>query len=146
MLQKKQSQTYQSPYQSQPQQIGGSSYRSDGGFHGRGGGYQSRGGYGHSQGNYGGGNFYPRSQDGGRGGRGGQSSGPRGGGHSSNYKTLLCKNFQNGNCKYGNNCGFAHGEHELKRAPQAPPTQGQPQLMTFNTANFPTLGAQPNGQ
>ena len=103
--------------------------------------------YSHSGGSYGGNNFYPRSQDGGRGGRGGHMGGSRTG-HSSNYKTLLCKNFQNGNCKYGNNCGFAHGEHELKRAPQpqAPQTPPQPQQMTFNAAHFPTLGAQPNGQ
>ncbi|KAG7321960.1 hypothetical protein KOW79_014818 [Hemibagrus wyckioides] len=36
--------------------------------------------------------------------------------HASNrYKTELCRSFQeNGSCKYGNKCQFAHGESELR--------------------------------
>lgn len=30
------------------------------------------------------------------------------------YKTRLCVNFQNGYCKYGSMCRFAHGEKELR--------------------------------
>ena len=35
----------------------------------------------------------------------------------------MCKNFkETGNCKYGDRCLFAHGDHELiNRAPVAPP-------------------------
>ncbi|GAA6072420.1 mRNA decay activator protein ZFP36 [Tachysurus ichikawai] len=34
---------------------------------------------------------------------------------SNRYKTELCRSFQeNGSCKYGNKCQFAHGESELR--------------------------------
>lgn len=34
---------------------------------------------------------------------------------SNRYKTELCRSFQeNGSCKYGNKCQFAHGEDELR--------------------------------
>ncbi|KAG5269670.1 hypothetical protein AALO_G00204680 [Alosa alosa] len=34
---------------------------------------------------------------------------------SNRYKTELCRSFQeNGSCKYGNKCQFAHGEAELR--------------------------------
>lgn len=32
-----------------------------------------------------------------------------------NYKTQLCVNYQNGYCKYGSMCKFAHGEQELRQ-------------------------------
>ena len=32
----------------------------------------------------------------------------------TNHKTHLCRNFSNGYCKFGENCGFAHGEQELQ--------------------------------
>ena len=31
-------------------------------------------------------------------------------------KTSLCRNWQNGNCRFGSRCQFAHGMHDL-RAP-----------------------------
>merc|ERR1711957_990305 len=35
------------------------------------------------------------------------------------YKTSLCNNFsQFGQCKFEDNCRFAHGEQELREAPQ----------------------------
>ena len=35
------------------------------------------------------------------------------------YKTALCRNFeQTGQCNYGDNCRFAHGEQELRPKPQ----------------------------
>ena len=38
-----------------------------------------------------------------------------GGFNNSNMeKTKLCNFFQNGSCKYENNCRYAHGEKELK--------------------------------
>lgn len=33
------------------------------------------------------------------------------------YKISLCKHFLMGNCPYGENCHFAHGEHELRQYP-----------------------------
>lgn len=33
----------------------------------------------------------------------------------SKYKTVLCKMFLVGNCKYGTSCNFAHGEDELSQ-------------------------------
>ena len=33
----------------------------------------------------------------------------------SNYKTRICKNFEfHGSCKFGDHCGFAHGQHQLR--------------------------------
>jgi hypothetical protein len=34
----------------------------------------------------------------------------------SNYKTVKCKFFEKGFCKFNQNCGFAHGDHELRTA------------------------------
>ena len=31
------------------------------------------------------------------------------------YKSVLCKNFTNGKCKYGKRCTFAHGKDDLKK-------------------------------
>jgi len=30
------------------------------------------------------------------------------------FKTELCRNWENGNCEYGENCAFAHGYDELR--------------------------------
>jgi len=72
----------------------------------------------------------------------------------SNYKTMKCKYFEKGLCKYSNNCGFAHGNHEL-RSPNSPlpqnvlsaissgsinggPTNNTP-TTTGNTGGVPSL-------
>ena len=38
-------------------------------------------------------------------------------GSSQNFKTVACKYFESGNCKYGDNCTYAHGNTELKPKP-----------------------------
>jgi hypothetical protein len=38
-------------------------------------------------------------------------------------KYEMCKNFrEKGDCKYGDRCLFAHGDHELTRRSTEPPT------------------------
>lgn len=34
----------------------------------------------------------------------------------SNFKTMTCKYYKEGNCKYNGNCSFAHGEEELVKS------------------------------
>ncbi len=36
---------------------------------------------------------------------------------ASNAKTVMCRNFLNGGCKYGNKCTFAHSQAEITRRP-----------------------------
>lgn len=84
-------------------------YVSSGDSNGHQGGFRGRGGF-----------------RGGRGGgRGGFNNNFNNGGHfqqqqSANHKTQLCKNFEQGECKYGAKCSFAHGEGELKKSNSAP--------------------------
>ncbi|KAM7367494.1 hypothetical protein PAMP_013786 [Pampus punctatissimus] len=41
--------------------------------------------------------------------------------NSSRYKTELCRPFEeNGTCKYGDKCQFAHGKHELRSLSRHP--------------------------
>jgi len=47
------------------------------------------------------------------GGQGGQNSANKPGSWMSNYKTKICKNWQQGSCAYDAKCTFAHGEAEL---------------------------------
>ena len=43
----------------------------------------------------------------------------------SNYKTVKCKFFENdGQCKFGRNCSFAHGDQDLRK-PYDPLPAGQ---------------------
>jgi hypothetical protein len=42
-----------------------------------------------------------------------RSSGFRG--TAENAKTKLCMGWANGECRFGEKCNFAHGEHELRR-------------------------------
>lgn len=53
------------------------------------------------------------------------------------YKTALCTNWANGECKYGKKCNFAHGQAELRRreAPK-PTTKENPLYKTALCANF----------
>jgi len=44
-------------------------------------------------------------------GKGGCKGGGKGGGKG--FKTQMCKYFQNGSCQKGDQCTYAHGEHEL---------------------------------
>lgn len=135
-----------SQYSSPPANTGGYQSQPGGGSstyqRGSRGGYQREGGY-----QRGGG--YQRDREGGEYQRGGASGYSRGGGstthhHSSgglhqsssnsssggqpresreqnaNYKSSLCKNFMQGNCKYGATCSFAHGDHDLRSGGGAP--------------------------
>ena len=97
------------------------------------------------------------SRGGGRGGRGGYSSygNNNGGGHyqqqqSASYKTQLCKNFNDGDCKYGAKCAFAHGEADLKKPSGNPGSSGPrpgfnqppppvPGLQGFNFNGLPPM-------
>ena len=68
------------------------------------------------------------------------------GGLLSNYKTTLCKNFQEtGFCKYRQNCVYAHGEVELRRLddpmPPVPPT-----VMLFNPSRKNQKNPQANAK
>eukprot|EP01062_Namystynia_karyoxenos_P065774 TRINITY_DN596_c0_g1_i2.p1 TRINITY_DN596_c0_g1~~TRINITY_DN596_c0_g1_i2.p1 ORF type:complete len:761 (+),score=152.97 TRINITY_DN596_c0_g1_i2:118-2283(+) len=77
----------------------------------------------------------PGGTAGGSGGRKKRKSDRGAGGLKSGMrKTQLCRNWQAGGCAFGEECGFAHGEHELQQegtpsaAPggQAPPSRGSP--------------------
>lgn len=61
-----------------------------------------------------GGNGYGRGNGGGSGG-GGQRRGFRG--TAENAKTKLCTRWLQGDCRFGDRCNFAHGEHELRKLP-----------------------------
>ena len=37
-----------------------------------------------------------------------------GGWAANNVKTVLCKNWSEGSCSYGDSCSFAHGEEQIK--------------------------------
>ena len=73
------------------------------------------------QGNMGGGmQFNNMGMGGGYGGGDGGYGGNGGDDQQDKYKTALCNNFsQTGNCKYGDNCKFAHGEEELRSPAQS---------------------------
>ncbi|XP_028651258.1 mRNA decay activator protein ZFP36 [Erpetoichthys calabaricus] len=60
--------------------------------------------------------------------------------NSNRYKTELCRSFQeNGNCKYGNKCQFAHGTDELRMLSR------HPKYKTQACRTFYSLGYCPYG-
>ncbi|XP_070782209.1 mRNA decay activator protein ZFP36L1b [Enoplosus armatus] len=60
--------------------------------------------------------------------------------NSNRYKTELCRPFEeNGACKYGDKCQFAHGMHEL-RSPSRHPKYKTELCRTFHTIGFCPYG------
>nr|XP_061806828.1 mRNA decay activator protein ZFP36L1-like [Nerophis lumbriciformis] len=60
--------------------------------------------------------------------------------NSSRYKTELCRPFEeNGSCKYGGKCQFAHGAHELRSLTRHPKYKTEP-CRTFHTVGFCPYG------
>ncbi|KAK2707638.1 mRNA decay activator protein ZFP36L2-A-like isoform X2 [Artemia franciscana] len=60
--------------------------------------------------------------------------------NASRYKTELCRPFEeNGTCKYGDKCQFAHGYHELRNL------QRHPKYKTELCRTFHTIGFCPYG-
>uniref|UniRef100_H3C924 mRNA decay activator protein ZFP36 n=1 Tax=Tetraodon nigroviridis TaxID=99883 RepID=H3C924_TETNG len=60
--------------------------------------------------------------------------------NSSRYKTELCRPFEeNGSCKYGDKCQFAHGIHELRSLSR------HPKYKTELCRTFHTIGYCPYG-
>ncbi|XP_077409453.1 mRNA decay activator protein ZFP36L1b [Vanacampus margaritifer] len=60
--------------------------------------------------------------------------------NSSRYKTELCRPFEeNGSCKYGDKCQFAHGMHELRSLTRHPKYKTEP-CRTFHTIGFCPYG------
>lgn len=60
--------------------------------------------------------------------------------NSSRYKTELCRPFEeNGSCKYGDKCQFAHGLHELRSLSRHPKYKTE-LCRTFHTIGFCPYG------
>ncbi|XP_063040665.1 mRNA decay activator protein ZFP36L1a [Engraulis encrasicolus] len=60
--------------------------------------------------------------------------------NSSRYKTELCRPFEeNGACKYGDKCQFAHGAHELRSLSRHPKYKTE-LCRTFHTIGFCPYG------
>ncbi|KAI9517203.1 hypothetical protein NQZ68_008460 [Dissostichus eleginoides] len=60
--------------------------------------------------------------------------------NSSRYKTELCRPFEeNGTCKYGDKCQFAHGMHELRNLSRHPKYKTE-LCRTFHTIGFCPYG------
>lgn len=65
---------------------------------------------------------------------------PTGCGSTMRYKTELCRPFQeNGFCKYGDKCQFAHGEQDLRCLPRHPKYKTE-LCRTFHTRGFCPYG------
>jgi butyrate response factor 1 len=59
---------------------------------------------------------------------------------TSRYKTELCRPFEeNGTCKYGDKCQFAHGMHELRNLSRHPKYKSE-LCRTFHTVGFCPYG------
>ncbi|KAJ8014231.1 hypothetical protein DPEC_G00038100 [Dallia pectoralis] len=60
--------------------------------------------------------------------------------NSTRYKTELCRPYEeNGACKYGEKCQFAHGYHELRNLSRHPKYKTEP-CRTFHTIGFCPYG------
>ncbi|XP_060943366.1 uncharacterized protein LOC133020696 [Limanda limanda] len=60
--------------------------------------------------------------------------------NSTRYKTELCRPFEeNGSCKYGEKCQFAHSYHELRSLSRHPKYKTEP-CRTFHTIGFCPYG------
>ncbi|XP_064621386.1 mRNA decay activator protein ZFP36L2-like [Lineus longissimus] len=60
--------------------------------------------------------------------------------NSSRYKTELCRPFEeNGHCKYGDKCQFAHGMHELRNLARHPKYKTE-LCRTYHTVGFCPYG------
>ncbi|XP_054264623.1 protein TIS11-like isoform X1 [Macrosteles quadrilineatus] len=60
--------------------------------------------------------------------------------NTSRYKTELCRPFEeNGECKYGDKCQFAHGGHELRNLVRHPKYKTE-LCRTFHTSGFCPYG------
>ncbi|XP_039594196.1 mRNA decay activator protein ZFP36L2 [Polypterus senegalus] len=60
--------------------------------------------------------------------------------NSTRYKTELCRPYEeNGVCKYGEKCQFAHGFHELRSLSRHPKYKTEP-CRTFHTIGFCPYG------
>lgn len=60
--------------------------------------------------------------------------------NSSRYKTEMCRPFEeNGHCKYGDKCQFAHGVHELRSLSRHPKYKTE-LCRTFHTIGFCPYG------
>ncbi|KAM7394907.1 hypothetical protein PAMA_006582 [Pampus argenteus] len=60
--------------------------------------------------------------------------------NSSRYKTELCRPFEeNGTCKYGDKCQFAHGKHELRSLSRHPKYKTE-LCRTFHTTGYCPYG------
>uniref|UniRef100_A0A8C6US46 mRNA decay activator protein ZFP36 n=1 Tax=Neogobius melanostomus TaxID=47308 RepID=A0A8C6US46_9GOBI len=56
--------------------------------------------------------------------------------NSTRYKTELCRPFEeNGSCKYGEKCQFAHGYHELRSLSRHPKYKTEPRPAPASNAN-----------
>ncbi|KAJ8401151.1 hypothetical protein AAFF_G00387330 [Aldrovandia affinis] len=80
------------------------------------------------------------SSGGGGGEKCSNSAGSQGQVNSSRYKTELCRPFEeNGTCKYGDKCQFAHGIHELRSLSRHPKYKTE-LCRTFHTIGFCPYG------
>lgn len=69
-----------------------------------------------------------------------QTQGRNGNVNSTRYKTELCRPFEeNGHCKYGDKCQFAHGAHELRSLSRHPKYKTE-LCRTFHTTGFCPYG------
>ena len=60
--------------------------------------------------------------------------------NGNRYKTELCRTYQeNGTCKYGEKCQFAHGTHELRTLPRHPKYKTE-LCRTFHSSGYCPYG------